>query len=96
MLERVAEALFPYIGLPMALLLLMAGGMISWDLLAGYGKAHGPDALARKGSFYAWMFDQARGGEKKRPASNGVMWRRLLILLPSGAAILAYWLTVVL
>lgn len=90
-----AETIFPYVGLPMSLLLLSIGGMILWDLLAAYGRTRDPDVLAQRSPPARWLLTQGRLGQTERPQSVGALWWRLVIVLALGSAMLSYWFSLV-
>ena len=85
------ELIFPYVGLPMSLLLLVIGGMMFWDILSSYGKAKGPDALGSRNRFSGWLVKEGRLGQTAPPPSRTAMWVPLLIVWGIGGIMFWVW-----
>ncbi len=85
-----ADRVFPFVGLPMALVLLTLAGIMLWDLVNAYGVAHPPDDLAKRSEIFEGLLNQARLGQ--RP-SRGVMLWRLLLVTAIGVGMLVLWIS---
>ena len=86
-----ADALFPFAGLPVGVLLLLLGAVTFWDILAANGRSRGPDALTRESRFLSWLVSQARFGEDQPPSSKALIYWRVLLAWGIGSSMVAYW-----
>jgi len=90
-----AESLFPYIGLPMAIVAIAIGGSIFLDLLAAYGLGPRSRSGPPRQSVQGWLMKQGRLGQEEPPPSKLLMAWRLLIVWALGFLMLTYWVVVV-
>ncbi len=73
-----------------AVLMLMFGGMMFWDILSAYGVSSGPDAFASRHRFFAWPMKLARVDQDPTTSSKWVMWWRLITTVGVGVLLLSF------
>ena len=86
-----AEAIFPYVGLPMSLIALAIGGIMLRDILSAHGKTEGPDGFGRRNRLSASLVKEARLGQDAPPPSKGAMWVPFIVITSIGGIMLWSW-----